>query len=267
MSRNTTNLTKIRIGTAGWSIPRQYAARMPVDGTHLERYSRAFNCAEINSSFYRSHRLSTWAKWAANVPADFCFSVKAPKAITHEHTLACSPQQLKSFLEEAQMLGGKLGPILFQLPPSFAFDELRASYFFTMLRDLYAAPVALEPRHPTWFSDESNRLLQKFQIARVAADPPITPQSSEPAGSSQLIYHRLHGSPRIYYSAYGPDRLASLADQIAAGKKSRQAAEVWVIFDNTASGAAIEDAETLQRLIAASTSPESYRSPPAPVAP
>jgi uncharacterized protein YecE (DUF72 family) len=234
-----------RIGTAGWSIPSHYAAIFPGTGTHLVRYSRTFNCVEINSSFYRSHRLSTWARWAGSAPADFRFAVKAPKTITHEAKLNCTIEQLRAFLQEVNTLGQKLGPILFQLPPSFSFNAPRTKTFFTMFRDLYSASVVLEPRHPTWFTQEVDQLLRNYKIARVAADPAVTLDAREPGGDRSLIYYRLHGSPRIYYSAYGETHLTTFAKTI----RDHANVEVWSIFDNTAAGAAIEDAHALQQLL------------------
>jgi uncharacterized protein YecE (DUF72 family) len=237
-------MKSLRIGTAGWSIPKQFAAASR-DGTHLDRYSQIFNCAEINSSFYRSHRLSTWEKWANSVPEDFCFSVKAPRMITHEAKLACTPAELQTFLTEANALGGKLGTILFQLPPSSVFHPTIARTFFTMLCDLYAGHTVLEPRHATWFTPEVDDLLQSFRIARVAADPARVPQAAYAAGWGELIYCRLHGSPRTYYSSYPATYLRSLAATIAA----HPAKEIWCIFDNTASGAAFGDAQILTHLL------------------
>ncbi|HMH15411.1 MAG TPA: DUF72 domain-containing protein [Edaphobacter sp.] len=234
-----------RIGTAGWSIPSQHATIFPSAGTHLERYSRILNCVEVNSSFYRSHRLSTWAKWADSVPEDFRFAVKAPKKITHEVKLDCSLEQLQNFLQEAKILGPKLGPILFQLPPSFSFDQSRAKIFFDMLRNQYSASIVLEPRHRSWFTSSVDHLLEGYKIARVAADPAITPEASQPGGDKSLIYYRLHGSPRIYYSAYGEAYLAGLASSI----RERANVETWCIFDNTTLGAAIEDAQSLKQLL------------------
>jgi uncharacterized protein YecE (DUF72 family) len=208
-------MKSLRIGTAGWSIPKQFAAVSP-HGTHLVRYSQIFTCAEINSSFYRSHRLSTWEKWANSVPEDFRFSVKAPMTITHEAKLACTPAQLQNFLTDANALGGKLGPILFQLPPSSVFNPTVARTFFTMLRDLYSRNAIIEPRHATWFTPEVDNLLQSFRISRVVADPARVPQAAYAAGWGELIYCRLHGSPRIYYSSYPVTYLQSLAATIAA---------------------------------------------------
>jgi uncharacterized protein YecE (DUF72 family) len=236
----------IRIGTAGWSIPKQHTTQFPHAGTHLERYSQILPCAEINSSFYRSHRISTWEKWSTSTPDNFRFSVKAPKTITHEAKLACTPDQLNTFLIEAKSLREKLGPILFQLPPKSAFNSTIAEAFFTIFRDLHQGATVVEPRHPTWFTAEANHLLQKFQIARVAADPAPVPEAATPGGSDKLIYHRLHGSPRMYYSEYGEPYLQSLAATIAQQLKT---ADAWCIFDNTASGAALGDAQTLQHLL------------------
>jgi uncharacterized protein YecE (DUF72 family) len=241
----------IRIGTAGWSIPKQSAAEFPAPGTHLERYARILSCAEINSSFYRSHRISTWEKWAQSVPESFRFSVKAPKTITHQAGLACTPEQLKIFLAEANTLADKLGVLLFQLPPKLAFHSAIAKAFLTLLRDLYTDPTVLEPRHPTWFTAEADDLLQTFHIARVAADPAPIPEAATAAGWNKLVYYRLHGSPRMYYSDYTQDFLRSLAQTIT---HQNQTADVWCIFDNTAAGAALGNALTLKNLVATQAS-------------
>ncbi len=233
----------VRIGTAGWSIPSQHVAPVPGSGSHLERYSLLLTCAEINSSFYRPHRPSTYARWADSTPADFRFSVKAPKAITHDCALAPTPEQLQIFLGEVSHLREKLGPILFQLPPRQSFDEPRAHAFFTLFRNLYPTGHAvLEPRHPAWFSPLAAQLLEEFRISRVIADPPRASAVTPPAGYLGLIYYRLHGSPRIYYSSYSGAWLNDLATDLRAPHPT---SEAWCIFDNTASGAALANAVTL----------------------
>ncbi len=173
----------IRIGTAGWSIPRQHVALFPVEGSHIERYSKVLACTEINSSFYRPHRPSTYVRWAAMTPENFQFSVKAPKAITHECDLSPTRTQLQDFLNEARCLGGKLGPILFQLPPRQDFDKDRARDFLALFRDLcHEGEAVLEPRHPAWFSSEADEILREFRIARVIADPPPTAEATQAGG-------------------------------------------------------------------------------------
>ena len=217
--------------------------------THLQRYARTLFCVEINSSFYRPHRASTWAKWSQETPPYFRFSIKAPKIITHEAKLTDTAHLLKSFLEQIKPLEEKIGPILFQLPPSLSFDLPVAEDFFSTLRKLYRGEVVLEPRHTTWFTASVNKLLIEKGITRVAADPPKgNPAAAEPGGDTGLHYYRLHGSPRTYYSNYDEDFLAAFASSIKAQDN------VWVIFDNTALSYAYANALRLQALIGSSTS-------------
>jgi uncharacterized protein YecE (DUF72 family) len=121
----------VRIGTAGWSIPKQHAAPFPSEGTHLERYGAIFNAVEINSSFYRPHRTATYERWAASVPEDFRFAVKVPKSVTHERRLKGTGDLLDQFVSEVGGLGPKLGPLLIQLPPSLAFQSGRSGHLLT----------------------------------------------------------------------------------------------------------------------------------------
>jgi len=233
----------VRIGTAGWSIPRVVAERFAGEGTHLERYGRVMDCAEINSTFYRPPRVSTWAKWAASVPAGFRFAVKAPKTLTHEAQLDCSSAMIADFIDAAALLGEKLGPLLFQLPPKLAFERSRAEAFLGQLREGFGGAVVLEPRHASWFSGEVSELLAKYRVGRVAADPARVAEAAEPGGLRGLIYYRLHGSPRTYYTAYTTEYLDRLAEMIATHPSD---SEIWVVFDNTASGAALHNALELK---------------------
>jgi uncharacterized protein YecE (DUF72 family) len=159
------------IGIAGWAIRREHSERFGPLGSHLQRYATLFNCVEINSCFYRPHRQATYERWADSVPEDFRFAVKLPKVITHELRLVDAVAPLDRFLTETSGLGGKLGPILVQLRPSFAYDETAAESFFASLRDRYNGPVVLEPRHETWFTSEVEQFLREKRVARVAADP------------------------------------------------------------------------------------------------
>ena len=230
----------LRVGTAGWSLP----AKPQSEGTHLYHYSRALSCTEINSSFSRSHRAGTWARWAAETPADFRFSIKAPRSITHEAKLRDTEALVKPFIEQIEPIKAKAGPILFQLPPSLGFDPALAETFLAMLRRLYHGEVALEPRHAEWFTAAADALLSSYSIARVAADPPKGgPASSEPGGDLSLLYYRLHGSPRTYYSNYEEHFLATLAAAIHAHGNA------WVIFDNTTLSHAYPNALLFQKLI------------------
>ena len=238
----------IRVGTAGWSIPRAAAHEFPGTGSHLERYSRVLPCAEINSSFYRPHAVKVYERWAASTPPSFRFSVKLPRAITHEGELRRPGPLLDAFFAQVAGLGSKLGALLVQLPPSQAFNLRVAGSFFTKLRERYAGAVVCEPRHLTWFDKNAEELLVRHSVARVATDPSriqaaLRPGgwTADPAGSDEtsVVYYRLHGSPRKYWSRYPLERVQRWADEIEALPEHT---ETWCIFDNTASGAAIENA-------------------------
>src|SRR2546421_8697594 len=105
-------MTHFRIGTAGWPIPRQHGAAFRENGSNLERYAQRFNAAEINSSFPRPHRRTTYERWAASVPSDFRFSVKLPRAITHDLRLADAEAAVDAFLGQARGLGAKFAVVL-----------------------------------------------------------------------------------------------------------------------------------------------------------
>jgi uncharacterized protein YecE (DUF72 family) len=203
------------------------------------RYSRLLSCAEVNSSFYRPHAASTYAKWRDSTPAAFRFAVKVPRTITHELKLQDARDPFVTFLAQTDGLAEKRGPILVQLPPSLSFDAFVVTGFLDVVRTVYQGPMVCEPRHATWFSPEVAALLDRYGVSRVAADPPPVPEASAPAGWPHLAYFRLHGSPRTYWSRYDENSIARLAMTV---RRLATAAEVWCVFDNTASGAAIENA-------------------------
>lgn len=237
-----------RIGTAGWAIPRAASFRFEPVGTHLERYARVFRCAEINSSFHRPHAAATYAKWRASTPPDFRFAVKMPRAITHDLKLQNAREPFVTFLEQTDGLAEKRAVILVQLPPSLSFEASIATRFLEMVRATYRGPLVWEPRHPTWFSPAVASLLESYAVSRVAADPPPVPDAAEPAGLQALAYFRWHGSPRKYWSRYDDKAMATLA---AAVRRLSNTEEVWCVFDNTASGAAIENAWELHQQLTA----------------
>ncbi|MES2938161.1 MAG: DUF72 domain-containing protein [Pseudomonadota bacterium] len=238
----------IRVGCAGWSLPRTVQHAFGEGGSHLQRYATRFNAVEINSSFYRPHARGVYARWADSVPAGFRFSAKLPKAITHERRLVDCDSELQAFLDQVQGLGAQLGCLLVQLPPSLAFDAKIASRFLTTLRGACGdIALVMEPRHASWFAAEADGLLHRTQVARVLADPVRHPPGQWPGGWQQRVYLRLHGSPRMYYSAYPPDQLQALARRMR--RASDEGQEVWCILDNTASGAAADNSLELIRAL------------------
>jgi uncharacterized protein YecE (DUF72 family) len=235
-----------RIGVAGWALRREQQDLFGEGASHLARYATRLSAVEINSSFYRPHRRKTYERWAASVPADFRFSAKLPRAITHEARLKNGEKPLAGFLEEVTGLGDRLGPLLVQLPPSLAFDASVAAEFFAGFRMRFDGLLACEPRHASWFAAPAQALLKKHHVARVAADPaPISgssaPGADRPGGWRGFCYFRWHGSPVMYRSDYGPARLAALA--------ARLTPDDWCIFDNTAAGAAAPNALALRGML------------------
>lgn len=234
---------RLRIGTAGWSIPAASRAQFPAVGHALQRYATRMNAVEINSSFYRQHPASTYAKWASLVPAGFRFSVKLPRTITQFARLRDVDALLDTFMDEVRGLGRKLGRLLVQLPPSLPFDPSIADAFITGLRNRAGRTgIACEPRHASWGHPEAEALLLAHRVARVAADPPRFGSDAQPGGA-RPPYYRLHGSPRLYFDAYGQSRLLALAEQLRGQR------DAWVIFDNTAHGHALADALCLEGML------------------
>ncbi|HZF42546.1 MAG TPA: DUF72 domain-containing protein [Sphingomonadaceae bacterium] len=235
------------VGTAGWSIPGKDAASFAADGTSLQRYAGRFTGVEVNSSFHRSHRRSTWQRWADGVPPDFGFAAKLPKTITHQRKLVDCADLIDAFLDEVGGLGDKLAVLLVQLPPKLGFDADLATGFFKDLAARTPVRIACEPRHPSWFDADADALLTGLGVARVAADPACVPAAALPGGWLGFSYDRLHGSPQIYRSSYDGERLEAFARSIM--KTMEAGRDAWCMFDNTASSAATANALDLLTML------------------
>lgn len=246
----------LRIGTAGWTVPRAAAGAFPVEGSHLQRYAGVFGITEINSSFHREHRAAVYARWAASTPAGFRFAAKLPREVTHERRLRAARIPLQRFIADASGLGDRLAVLLVQLPPSLAFEPRPARTFFRLLAGMFGGAVVCEPRHASWFEPAADRLLVAARVGRVAADPARWPAAAVPGGwlgvdhdgAGAVVYHRWHGSPRTYWSSYEDDWLQARAAEL---RRWPAAADCWCIFDNTASGAAAANAVRLREWVEA----------------
>jgi len=231
---------KLYLGTAGWNVPIACREKVGGEGSHLERYARAMNATEINSSFHRSHRRTTYERWARHTPNAFRFAVKLPKTVTH--TAGSAVLELERFIEESAGLGDKLAIFLLQFPPAKEFDRQSAGDLFVALQQRSPAALVCEPRHASWFTPEADEWLARHRVSRVAADPARAKDADQPGGWKEMRYFRLHGSPRVYYSSYEESALIALKAQLCKGGA---AIENWCIFDNTASGAALSNALSL----------------------
>jgi uncharacterized protein YecE (DUF72 family) len=237
----------VKVGTAGWTVPPPLAGAFGEGGSHLARFATRLSAVEINSSFYRPHRRTTYERWADTVPAAFRFSVKLPRAISHAPVLTDNIVQLERFGDDIRGLGDKLGCVLIEFPPKRAFAAAEFDRFITAARRSIDCPLVCEPRHSSWADAQAIALFETNRIARVAADPVVVPGGGEPGGWSRLTYRRLHGSPRIYHSSYEDVVInhvaASLRRDLECG------ADAWCIFDNTATGAATANALSLRNAL------------------
>jgi uncharacterized protein YecE (DUF72 family) len=220
------------IATAAWSVPKAVADRFPGEGSILQRYAAVFPGVEINSTFYRSHRSSTYERWAASVGDDFRFAVKIPKDITHVRRLKDIREPFSLFLQEISPLGDKIGPLLCQLPPSLRFEAELVRQALGAMRESFDGRIALEVRHVSWADADALAIIREFRIERVLADPALVwPKASF---DGFVSYMRLHGSPEIYYSRYTAEEIADHSRMLGP--------DSWCVFDNTAAGAATENA-------------------------
>lgn len=231
------------IGTAGWSLPKNFQTEVESRMSHLTQYSKMFNMVEVNSSFYREHLPKTYQRWSDEVSKNFKFSVKISKAFTHEAKLSPKIKDLYLSLENIFYLEEKLGALLIQLPGSLEFNLRVAEKFFTHMRLFYGGPIVLEPRNSQWAGLEAQALMRDLGISKVLADPErceIPDSSVLSAGG--ITYFRLHGRPVIYRSSYSTEFLSEL------NIKMKHHPDPWCVFDNTTFGMATVNALELKSL-------------------
>jgi uncharacterized protein YecE (DUF72 family) len=247
---------KIFIGTSGWVyshwIGKFYPKNLP-SVKRLEFFSRYFNTAEVNYSFYHLPRPSTYKKWYSQTPKGFVFAVKASKFITHVKRLKEVKEPWDQFLENAINLKEKLGPILFQLPPSFKADSeniKRLKDFLKLLKGYlsttpYSLRYAFEFRHKTWLDEKIYKLFQKYNISWVIADSSRYPKAE--VVTADFVYVRMHGPGALFASKYSNKELEDLAEKIKKWQKEKK--DVYVYFNNDFYGYAVENAKFLKKIL------------------
>lgn len=234
----------IRIGISGWRYAPWRGVFYPTglaQRRELEYASRAFASIEINGSFYSLQSPASWALWHEQTPQDFVFAVKGPRYITHILRLRDIEKPLANFFASGVLqLGPKLGPLLWQFPPSLQFDEARFEAFFQALpcdtdnalalarrreRDRMKGRTALpavdplpirhavEIRHPSFAQPAFIRLLRRHGIALVAADSAGRFPYAEDV-TADFMYLRLHGDTELYTSGYSQSALDWWAQRI-----------------------------------------------------
>lgn len=239
-------MAELFIGISGWSYAewagKFYPAEIPKN-RWLEYYCHQFATVEINASFYRLPKETTFQKWRETAPKDFIFAVKASRYITHIKKLNDPVESADLFLTRVRLLGDKLGPILFQLPPNLKvkLDELE--------QILQSRPKELrycfEFRHTSWFCKEVYDLLRQYNTALCIADSPKFPLVIQ--RTSDFSYFRLHGSRILYRSRYSSEELKTWAERVQ--RYLDEGADVYVYFDNTDGGHATTNALELVSLL------------------
>lgn len=233
-------MARLYAGTSGFSYPEWKGTFYPSDlpGAEMLRfYGKAFTTVEINNSFYRYPKEETLTQWAQTVPPGFLFSVKAHRRITHLKRLKDVDADLAFFSERVRTLGDRLGPLLFQLPPSLRCDLPLLEVFLMQLRP--GAPAAMEFRHASWRQDSVYRLLEEHRVTLGVAETDEEEQPKEVVGP--LSYLRLHKS------RYAPADLKRWAEWIR--ERLGEGRDVFAYFTHEEGAPATEYAQALAALV------------------
>ena len=240
------------VGTSGWSYPHWgdglFYPKGLRPGSWLSFYAQHFATVEINSSFYRLPKREVFETWREKTPGGFCFAVKASRFLTHVKKLDQAEEPLRRLLGSAQGLGSKLGPLLFQLPPSLSYEKERLVNFLEVLSEQRAGAefrAALEVRNATWLSAECYELLSAAEVALCFSDWPDL-KVEEPVTASFLFIRR-HGPEDLYASKYPKEQLQQEARRIRYWRDRGK--DVYIYFNNDANAWAVEDARTLAQAL------------------
>ena len=229
----------VLVGTSGWQYDswrgRLYPPEVP-KARWLEHYAARFATVESNNAFYRLPERRTFADWAARTPDDFVMAVKASRYLTHVRRLREPAEPVRRLVDRLEGLGRKCGPVLLQLPPTLRLDldslEATLAAFPRALR------LAVEPRHPSWFVDETRRLLERRRAALCLADRPGL--RAPHWATADWGYVRFHEGRATPPPCYGQRALGTWAARIA-GLWGRDA-DVYCYFNNDPGGCAPHDA-------------------------
>ncbi len=282
----------VRVGVSGWVYPPWRGSFYPSDLPHkdeLAHLSRAFDTVEINGTFYGTQSADTFKHWHDSVPDDFQFSVKAPRYITHILRLKHTEELLAKFFASGVLrLVTKLGPILWQLPPSFKYDRDVIENFLASLPHTTsdAAKIArtfhgrttkatwaktdadrplrhvLEIRHESFVTPAFITQLRRHRVALCCADSGQWPKLMDV--TADFVYCRLHGADQLYFNNFNERTLGNWAKRAvswmegeeapgihasATAAPHRAARDVYVYFDNTAKVHAPDNALSLRQRV------------------
>lgn len=230
-------------GCSGWQYPEWKGVFYPNElakSQWFQFYCEQFHTVEINYSFYRFPSAKTMEKWKELVSPGFRYSLKANKSITHYHRFNQTEELIKDFYQLSDILGDKLGCILFQLPKRLKYDM---EFLKKIVNQLSKDKInVLEFQDESWWNNRAIEFLNKRHIVFANINSPIIHKPFHPTG--ERCYLRLHGRDLWYQGLYGK---AYLQNWFEAIKKS-PCKELWVYFDNTMDGSAVKDAKIWESL-------------------
>lgn len=235
---------QIHVGTSGWQYKHWIGVFYPPGLTSrdwLRFYVNHFSTLELNVTFYREVKPSTYEKWQNSVPATFHFSAKMSRFITHIKRLRVEPQAIKRFIDGVTILSDRLGVILIQLPPSLKYDRNLMVDFFDLLDP--HLKYSVEARNETFVDDEFFALLADRNMAWCVSESAGRYPYAE-AVTADFVYLRLHGREKLYASSYTDLELREIA-----GKLSDWGKETFVYFDNDFEGFAVKNALSLKHML------------------
>jgi uncharacterized protein YecE (DUF72 family) len=245
MARSKANAL-VHIGTSGWHYQHWRGAFYPRDlraDQMLRFYADRFDTVEINNSFYRLPATTALEAWRRETPPDFCFAVKASRYITHNRKLKDPEQTFDKFFSQVRILKERLGPILFQLPPSWQVNLERLEEFLSALpgRNRYA----FEFRNPTWNIPPVYEALRRHNAAFCIYE--LAGFQSPEEVTADFAYVRLHGPGNAYQGDYSRNRLRNWAKKIEDWRQELR--RIYVYFDNDQAGFAPKNALELKQMV------------------
>jgi len=244
---------ELRIGTSGWHYAHWSSGVFYPEGMGsaewLGHYAKSFDSVEVNNTFYHLPREETFESWRRGVPEGFEFAVKASRFITQVKRLKDAGESMSKFLSSAELLREKLGPVLFQLPPSMKRDDGRLRGALEYLSEQSVVPqvrAVFELRNASWLVDEVYEALERHGAALCLSDLEVCPV--ERPLDSGFVYMRRHGPSGPYMGSYTDEQLKRDAEGISAWLKDGR--PVYVYFNNDAEGYAVKNALRLKELVA-----------------
>lgn len=235
---------KIHIGcssfyNSNWK-PEFYPENLP-KSKWFDFYCQHFSTYEMNGTFYKAPTLKVMQNWHSKSPEGFIYAVKAPKIITHLKKFKDCEEEINTFYEVCKEgLKEKLGPILFQLPPSFHYSEENLELVLKNLNFNFKNTV--EFRHGSWWKKEVFEILEKHKIIFCNVSHPTLPDTISKTNS--IGYLRFHGSPKMFYSSYSNDYITEIKSKIIENSFK----EFYIYFNNTASTAGVLNALEMKKM-------------------